>query len=110
GLHVDPVPRGGPPAELGEFLNFLVRRRRGLHIYILNWDYPMVFGTDREFPPIYGLGAWSPRRRVHFEYDNTHPVGGSHHQKIVVIDDAVAFSGGLDLTCRRWDTCEHKAA
>ncbi|HEY0335710.1 MAG TPA: VTT domain-containing protein, partial [Burkholderiales bacterium] len=25
-------------------------------------------------------------------------------------DDALAFSGGLDLTCRRWDTCSHDAA
>ena len=30
-----------------------------------------------------------------------------HHQKIVVIDDAIAFSGGIDLTLRRWDCREH---
>ncbi len=100
--------RGGPPALLGDFLNYLVKRRRGLNIYVLDWDYPMVFGTDREFPPLYGLG-WKPRRRVHFRYDNTHPVASSHHQKVVVIDDAVAFAGGLDLTSRRWDTCAHRA-
>jgi len=97
------------PPLVGDFLNHLVKRRRGLQVYILNWDYPMVYGTDREFPPIYGLGSWSPRRHVHFEYDNTQPIGGSHHQKIVAIDDAMAFSGGLDLTGRRWDTCDHKA-
>ncbi len=100
---------GETPLLLGDFLNHLARRHRGLQIFILNWDYPMVYGTDREFPPIYGLGSWTPHRHVHFEYDNTHPVGGSHHQKIVVIDDAIAFNGGLDLTGRRWDTCEHKA-
>ena len=100
--------RGAPPALLGDFLNFLVKRRRGLNIYVLNWDYPMVYGTDREFPPMFGLG-WKPRRRVHLRYDNTHPVASSHHQKVVVIDDAIAFSGGLDLTIRRWDTCDHKA-
>ena len=99
-----------PPPLLGDFLNHLARRRRQLQIYILNWDYPLVYGADREFPPIYGLGAWTPRRNIHFEYDNTQPVGASHHQKIVVIDDAIAFSGGLDLTDRRWDTCEHRAA
>jgi phosphatidylserine/phosphatidylglycerophosphate/cardiolipin synthase-like enzyme/uncharacterized membrane protein YdjX (TVP38/TMEM64 family) len=108
-LEDDETLPGGAPPLLGDFLNFLVRRRRGLQVYILNWDYPMVYGTDREFPPIYGLGSWTPRRRVHFEYDNTQPVGGSHHQKIVVIDEAMAFCGGLDLTGRRWDTCEHKA-
>jgi len=105
-LHFDPVPKGGPPAELGDFLNFLVRRRRGLHIRILNWDYPMVFGTDREFPPLYGFG-WKPAHRVHLRYDDTHPLGGCQHQKVVVIDDAIAFSGGIDLTVRRWDTTEH---
>ncbi len=104
-LHWDP---GGPPAELGAFLNYLVRRRRGLHIYVLDWDYPMVFGADREFPPLYGFG-WKPRRHIHLRYDNTHPVGGSQHQKIVVIDDALAFCGGLDLADRHWDTCEHRA-
>lgn len=105
-LHADdddsPVPR-----KLGDFLNHLARRRRGLQIRILIWDYPMVFGTDREFPSVYGLG-WKPHRHVRVRYDNTHPVTGSHHQKVVVIDDRVAFCGGLDLTCRRWDTCAHR--
>jgi phospholipase D1/2 len=92
--------------ELGRFLNDLVRSRRELQVHILIWDYPMIFGLDREWAPLYGL-SWKPHRRICFRYDNTHPTGGSHHQKIVVIDDAIAFSGGIDLTSRRWDTCEH---
>jgi len=105
-LHFDPVAPNGPPALLGEFLNWLVQRRSSLHVHVLNWDYPMVFGTDREFPPLYGFG-WTPARRVHLRYDDTHPVGGSHHQKVVLIDDSLAFLGGIDLTVRRWDTPEH---
>jgi phosphatidylserine/phosphatidylglycerophosphate/cardiolipin synthase-like enzyme/uncharacterized membrane protein YdjX (TVP38/TMEM64 family) len=101
------APADGPALLLGEFLNSLVRRRRRLEVRVLIWDYPMIFGTDREFPPIYGLG-WKPHRRVRVRYDNTHPVGGCHHQKIVVIDDRIAFCGGIDLTARRWDTCEHR--
>ncbi len=96
----------GRELELGKFLNDLVRKKRALQIHILIWDYPMIFGLDREWAPIYGFG-WKPRRRVQFRYDNTHPVGASHHQKLVVIDDAVAFCGGIDLTCKRWDTCDH---
>src|SRR2546421_3540868 len=107
-LPFDPAPNDGPPALLGDFLNSLVRRRRSLHINVLNWDYPMVFGTDRELPPLYGFG-WTPATRVHLRYDDTHPIAGCQHQKIVVIDDKVAFSGGIDLTVRRWDTCEHRA-
>lgn len=106
-LHFDDRP-GAAPAQLGDFLNWLVRRRRGLRINILEWDYPLVFGADREFRLFQGFG-WRPRRRVRFAQDNTHPISGSHHQKIVVIDDAMAFVGGFDLTVRRWDTCAHAA-
>ena len=84
-------------ATLGEFLNGLARRRRTLQIHVLDWDYPMIFGTDREFAPLYGFG-WKRHRRVHFRFDDSHPLAGSHHQKIVVIDDRLAFVGGLDLT------------
>lgn len=98
---------GRPTSTLGHFLNELARSRRGLHIRVLEWDYPMIFGADRELSPIYGL-SWKPHRRVHFRFDDTHPLAGSHHQKIVVIDDRTAFVGGLDLTTKRWDTCEHE--
>ena len=49
------------------------------------------------------------RERVTLCIDNSVPFGSSQHQKIVVVDDAVAFSGGLDLTIRRWDTTAHSA-
>ena len=94
-------------AALGDFLNALARRRRRLQVHVLDWDYPMIYGHDREFPPLFGLG-WRPHRRVHLRFDDSHPLAGSHHQKIVVIDDKLAFVGGLDLTSRRWDTPEHR--
>lgn len=98
---------GAAASTLGEFLNALARRTWRLHIRVLDWDYPMIFGHNREFSPLYGLN-WKPHRRVRFEYDDTHPLAGSHHQKIVVIDDKLAFVGGLDLTCKRWDTPAHQ--
>jgi phospholipase D1/2 len=107
-LHFDPETPGGPPALLGDFLNWLARRRRGLRIKILNWDYPMVFGADREFPPLYGFG-WKPHRHIELRYDDTHPVAGCQHQKIAVIDGKVAFAGGIDFTVRRWDAPGHAA-
>ena len=97
-----------PRARLGDYLNHLAHTRPGLHIYILDWDFPMIYASDREAPAAVRLGwGWKPHERVHLEFDNTHPTGGSHHQKIVVIDDAMAFCGGLDLTCQRWDTPAH---
>jgi phospholipase D1/2 len=94
---------------LGDFLNDLAARKRQLRIRVLNWDYPIVFGADREIPPTLGI-SWKPHRRIDFRFDDTHPVAGSHHQKIVVVDDVVAFAGGLDLTNKRWDTRGHTAA
>jgi phosphatidylserine/phosphatidylglycerophosphate/cardiolipin synthase-like enzyme len=35
-----------------------------------------------------------------------------HHEKLVIVDDEVAFVGGIDLTSLdgdRWDTCSHEA-
>ncbi len=102
----------GAPRLLGDFLNYLCERRRSLRIRVLIWDFPSVFGIEREFPFFYGTalpGSWQPHRRIQLRYDSSHRFGGSHHQKIVVIDNAVAFCGGIDLTRGRWDTCEHRA-
>jgi phospholipase D1/2 len=100
-------PEDGLPDKLGEFLDALVQRRRSLHIQVLDWDFAMLYALERELLPIYTLG-WRTHRRLRFQLDDRHPIGGSHHQKIVVIDGAVAFVGGIDLTIRRWDTSEHR--
>jgi phospholipase D1/2 len=96
------------PDVLGDFLNFLVQRRRTLKVYILTWEYPLVFAWGRESAPVYKLG-WHPHRRVNFRYDDRCPVGAALHQKIVTIDGAMGFCGGIDLTRSRWDTSEHRA-
>jgi phosphatidylserine/phosphatidylglycerophosphate/cardiolipin synthase-like enzyme/uncharacterized membrane protein YdjX (TVP38/TMEM64 family) len=95
--------------KLGDFLNGLVDRNRHLRIQILDWDYPMIFGTDREPSPDSLTAKWKPHRHIDFRFDDTHPVGGSHHQKIVLVDGKLAFCGGLDLTSKRWDTRAHAA-
>jgi phospholipase D1/2 len=105
------APQGaddGLPQALGDFLDALLKRRPQLHIHILSWDFAMIYAGEREWFPVLKLG-WSTHGRLRFQLDADHPVGASHHQKVVVIDDAVAFVGGLDLTKRRWDTPEHRA-
>jgi phosphatidylserine/phosphatidylglycerophosphate/cardiolipin synthase-like enzyme/uncharacterized membrane protein YdjX (TVP38/TMEM64 family) len=94
------------PERFGDFLNDLAKRHPGLQVHILDWDFAMLFALDREVLPLYQLG-WRTDRRVRFHLDDRHPVGASHHQKIVVIDDTVAFVGGLDITHCRWDTPAH---
>src|SRR4029453_9307532 len=41
-------PPGRHPDELGPFLDALVRERRDLHVYILNWDCHIVYAFERE--------------------------------------------------------------
>lgn len=96
----------GLPVELGDFLNSMVKRNRKLDIHILDWDFVMIFAPDREWLPLY-KEKWNGHPRLHFCLDDRHPTGACHHQKIVVVDDQVAFAGGLDLTLGRWDTPQH---
>jgi phosphatidylserine/phosphatidylglycerophosphate/cardiolipin synthase-like enzyme/uncharacterized membrane protein YdjX (TVP38/TMEM64 family) len=99
-------PRKAASPCFGDFLHDLVRRNRKLRIYVLLWDFAMIYAGDREIIPLYAH-PWRTHRRIHFRLDSSHPLGASHHQKIVVIDDAVAFAGGLDIAEHRWDTPDH---
>ena len=96
----------GYPEKLGPLLDYLARQQSELNIYILSWDFAMIYAMEREFFPHYKL-RWKSHDRVHFCLDGNHPVGASQHQKIVVVDDQIAFCGGLDLSKWRWDTSEH---
>jgi len=103
------VPCGandGFPEPLGDFLHAVVAARPDLHAYVLNWDFAMLYALEREWLPVYKLD-WRTHRRLSFRMDARHPIGGSHHQKVVVVDDSVAFVGGLDITRCRWDTPQH---
>lgn len=95
----------GYPDQVGSFLHALLIRRTQLHIYVLTWDFHMLYFMEREWWLPAKLAA---HRRLHFKKDDIHPVGAAHHQKLVVIDDRLAFCGGLDLTQCRWDTPEHR--
>jgi phospholipase D1/2 len=110
--HVPLVPEGTPsdgfPRTLLAFLNALCEKTPGLSIYVLAWDFSVIYAFEREPLPAVKFG-WRSHRRLRFALDGEHPVGASHHQKIVVIDDRLAFVGGMDLTFARWDTPEHRA-
>ena len=103
-----PVPwHRGVPELLGDFLNYLVKRRHRLRVRVLIWDYPVIFAKGRELSPIYGLG-WRPRRHMS-ALRRSLPRG-----RLAAPEDrgdrwALAFCGGLDLTRSRWDSCEHRA-
>ncbi|HVE48388.1 MAG TPA: VTT domain-containing protein [Casimicrobiaceae bacterium] len=104
------VPEGandGWPEQFADFLDALVRERKDLRVYVLSWDFAMLYMLEREWLPIYKMD-WRTHRRLSFQLDAKHPLGGSHHQKVVVVDDSVAFVSGFDITRSRWDSSEHK--
>src|SRR6187401_477569 len=91
------------PVRFDELLAYIARRNRKLHCDILIWDYASLYTLERDPFSRFRLG-WRTPRRVRFGYDDRHPIGGSHHQKIIVVDDRLAFCGSIDLTSHRWDT------
>ncbi|HLO75001.1 MAG TPA: VTT domain-containing protein, partial [Magnetospirillum sp.] len=101
----DGQPQAGPN-EIGALLDHLVRTNPDLRIHVLIWDSAMIYAFNREFAGLVKMD-WLTHRRLRFRLDDSHPLGASHHQKIVVIDDALAFVGGLDVTSQRWDSREH---
>ncbi len=107
-VNLDPQPgKERPEYRLGEVLKTAALRSPRLRIRILCWDFAMIYSLEREF--FQGI-KWRhfSHPRISFEIDGKHPVGASHHQKIVCIDDRIAFVGGLDLCSNRWDTREHR--
>src|SRR5262245_31241158 len=102
-------PTDGAPVELGKLLRFLLKRRKDLELKILLWNHPVVYSVHRELFPRW---IFWPResQRVEIVLDSHLPAGASHHEKLVIIDDEVAYCGGVDLTVRRWDIAAHHPA
>ncbi len=101
-------PGRGDAGRLGELLKARLRQRRDLHVHVLAWDFAMIYAVERGLQPLFRL-RFATGRRLHLKLDRHHPVGASHHQKLVVVDDRVAFLGGLDITEHRWDRRAHQA-
>lgn len=95
------------PSRLGGFIPWLTRRNRNVEIRILKWSFGFLKFLGRG-SMLLDLARWFPHRRIDFKFDTAHPVGCSHHQKIVIIDKQLAICGGIDLTSGRWDTREHE--
>jgi phospholipase D1/2 len=108
-----PLLRGPdvPPGAEVRFLRFLdglCRQRPALHVYILAWDFHLVFALEREWMQRV-IFHWMTSPRFRFRFDDGPVAGGSHHQKFVVIDGRVAFAGGMDVCESRWDDRWHRA-
>ena len=94
------------PARLGSFILWLAKRTDGMQVRILKWNFALLKTLFRGVM-ILDLLRWTKTSAIDFKFDSAHPIGCSHHQKIVVIDDRLAVCGGIDMTSDRWDTRGH---
>ena len=96
----------GFPNRVGAFLDAIVDRCPGLDIYLLKWSGGALIAPGGILPALH-VKLMSPAQ-IHLAFDGRHPLGACHHQKIVVIDDSLAFCGGIDMTDGRWDDRDHR--
>lgn len=97
---------GEAPNCLAQFIPWLAHRRPDLRINLLIWNMGFLKMLVRGLS-VFTLARWRMARHVSIRFDSSHPIGATHHQKILVIDDSLAMCGGIDMTSDRWDTPEH---
>ena len=105
--HLDPETRPSDKQfEIGHQLRMLVKRKPDLDIRLLIWKSPLLIAASQGFYP-HRAQRWFRKRMVEFRMDSPGPIGACHHQKVIVIDDRVAFCGGGDISTDRWDSDDH---
>jgi phosphatidylserine/phosphatidylglycerophosphate/cardiolipin synthase-like enzyme len=113
GWHVAPgfaLTRDRDSTELRPLLDQLANR---IDVRVLVWaGSPLpLFHPDRG--DVDGVRhAFEFGSRIRFATDSKERPMHCHHEKLVIVDDRVAFVGGIDLTNYggdRWDTSEHVA-
>ncbi|QDG54738.1 hypothetical protein FIV42_29530 [Persicimonas caeni] len=93
--------------DLLQLINDCAREHPELKVRVLVWEEDIIYSFEREM--MQRLRFWQKAPdNVEFAHDETAPMGTSHHQKIVTVDDSLAFVGGIDIAQRRWDTAEHR--
>ncbi|WP_141588049.1 phospholipase D-like domain-containing protein [Myxococcus sp. AB056] len=94
-------------SRLLPMLDELCRANPELRVYVLAWDFSLLLAMEREWMQRL-IFNWTANGQVCFRFDASSPLYGAHHQKVVVIDGALAFTGGMDVCDCRWDDREHR--
>lgn len=106
-LHGEEARQAKLPSLVLDLLAAKASENPQLQIYLLRWDSSVVFLGDRELAPEFVWTAQTPEN-LQIYLDDTIPMGGSHHQKIILIDDELVFTGGMDIARQRWDERDHR--
>jgi phosphatidylserine/phosphatidylglycerophosphate/cardiolipin synthase-like enzyme len=115
GWHVTPMfgleRDGGSPTTLRDLLAELAER---VEVRVLVWAGPPAPVFEPKRSDVKRIREQlTSGTRVRCVLDARERTMHCHHEKLVIVDDAVAFVGGIDLTSLsgdRWDGTEHPAA
>ena len=105
-LTPDATGSGPVDDQAGPFLRDLACARPQVDVRILVWKSALPVAASQHFFP-HRAKACFKNSPVRFRLDDSVPLGACHHQKVLVIDDMLAFCGGGDMSTDRWDTTEH---
>ncbi len=93
--------------SLGELLVDRAREHPDLRIQLRIWQAPAVFAADQ-----YITEWFQDQARALDNLDFLRVPAASafaaRHEKYVIVDDTLAFVGGIDLSHNRWDTVDHR--
>jgi phosphatidylserine/phosphatidylglycerophosphate/cardiolipin synthase-like enzyme len=104
------LTRDGDRANVRTLLAELAKR---IDVRVLVWagsPFPLFRPDRRDVDGVRHALAFGTR--IQFAADAKERPMHCHHEKLVIVDDRVAFVGGIDLTSYdgdRWDTQEHRA-
>lgn len=79
---------------------------RGVDVRVLIWKTALPLAATQGFYPQRAAGEFKGSG-VKFKLDGVLPLGACHHQKVLVVDEALGFCGGGDFSVERWDTPDH---
>ncbi len=106
-LEPDSTGGGLKSDRIGDFLKRLACDRPELDVRILCWKSALPIAASQHFFPHRAQMAFH-NTPVTFRLDASIPMGACHHQKVLVVDDEIAFCGGGDIAVDRWDTVKHR--
>lgn len=104
---LDPInPPHGAAGQIGHQMRRLARTKPDLKIRLLVWNSPLPIAASQGMFPQRAV-RWFNSNPVDLRLVKPLSLGAAHHQKILVIDNRLAFVSGGDISVDRWDTSQH---
>jgi phospholipase D1/2 len=98
---------GDPGAGVGDMLISAARDNPTLSVQLVLWKAPPFFSGDQHISAGF-MQAVESLPNLTIQYAESESAFGSVHEKYVIIDDVLAFLGGMDISLNRWDTPDHR--